>query len=841
MATDEQALLLQISADVTRLQKNFDKATRIVNDGSSAMERRAKKAAENIEGSFTGEGFAKALDKVFDSSRLTVLEEGSAKLRVFGSALEPLGPAGITAAAGVVALALAVESVKKAVEEVGQLKIDADKVGIPIEALQELQFAAKESHVPVEALNTALANLNDTLGRLRSGVGTERLKALADELGLTPADLANVKTANDLLPVLADHLRALPTLSEQYAAATRAGVADILPLLLKGSGGLEELREEYRSLGVEISGPVADQIEAGNQAMERAHDLAHDKLRNSLLELQPLIVGLSTAWDGFAAHAVDALNATTSAYDRFVQKAAQLANQKSGNGLADLGANLLGRFNLAVARPTTAALALLGNRQAQQEALYGPGGAPQPAAAVPAKGGAAGPTQAQLAAELVAKQKLDELEAKYLTHTTSRLEAEKKIEEINAKRAAAGDAPLDAATQKRILDAASAADAKPGQRAAEAAARKAAEAQRKAQEQAAHQTQAIDSAQKEELSARQALVTNIDDLADLRMDEVDQETKAANDKAAADAKLDAAAKQRIINLNNVAAADKKVAIANQLAAQKAQAALQIQEAGDQATLATLQADRDLAVTAAQRRQLDQQILKIQQDEERARLQAIVNSPTATSDQRDVAAAQLKALPAINAAQSRQLAAQDAGPVEQYKRSIQDLDTLFQNDGVQAIQALSEGLGDAIVNAKSLGAVASSVFKQLLSQVISQAAAVGLTNVLGILHIPGYASGTDFAPGGLALVGEKGPELVSLPRGARVTPNDVLGNLATPRAQPTQIVQQFTFDVSGAVMTQDLLDQMNRIGAAAAIKGAAGGYQQVMGRLNKSRVNTLGAR
>lgn len=41
-------------------------------------------------------------------------------------------------------------------------------------------------------------------------------------------------------------------------------------------------------------------------------------------------------------------------------------------------------------------------------------------------------------------------------------------------------------------------------------------------------------------------------------------------------------------------------------------------------------------------------------------------------------------------------------------------------------------------------------------------------------IPGFAKGTNFAPGGLAVVGEMGPELVDLPRGSRVTPNDKLG-------------------------------------------------------------------
>lgn len=42
----------------------------------------------------------------------------------------------------------------------------------------------------------------------------------------------------------------------------------------------------------------------------------------------------------------------------------------------------------------------------------------------------------------------------------------------------------------------------------------------------------------------------------------------------------------------------------------------------------------------------------------------------------------------------------------------------------------------------------------------------------------FADGTDYAPGGMAIVGEKGPELVNLPRGAQVIPNHKLN---APRA------------------------------------------------------------
>lgn len=52
-------------------------------------------------------------------------------------------------------------------------------------------------------------------------------------------------------------------------------------------------------------------------------------------------------------------------------------------------------------------------------------------------------------------------------------------------------------------------------------------------------------------------------------------------------------------------------------------------------------------------------------------------------------------------------------------------------------------------------------------------ATGLGAGTGGLSFPMFASGTKSAPGGLAIVGEKGPELVNLPRGAEVIPNHEL--------------------------------------------------------------------
>jgi hypothetical protein len=81
---------------------------------------------------------------------------------------------------------------------------------------------------------------------------------------------------------------------------------------------------------------------------------------------------------------------------------------------------------------------------------------------------------------------------------------------------------------------------------------------------------------------------------------------------------------------------------------------------------------------------------------------------------------------------------------------------------------------------------------------------------GGLSIPMFASGTSSAPGGLSVVGEKGPELVNLPRGAKVFSNmQTQGMLAgagavSVKGGDTQIVIQGNADDKTiAIMQREL--------------------------------------
>jgi hypothetical protein len=136
--------------------------------------------------------------------------------------------------------------------------------------------------------------------------------------------------------------------------------------------------------------------------------------------------------------------------------------------------------------------------------------------------------------------------------------------------------------------------------------------------------------------------------------------------------------------------------------------------------------------------------------------------------------------------------------DQARQSLERINSASQQLG----SALSSAFADAVLEAKSLNDVLSSLLKtlaraginSLFASIFNAPSAGGLSPFASLLKgiIPGFAEGTDSAPGGLAWVGENGKELVNLPRGAQVIPNAV----ATRGAGGGTTVQYY-IDAAGA--------------------------------------------
>jgi hypothetical protein len=92
---------------------------------------------------------------------------------------------------------------------------------------------------------------------------------------------------------------------------------------------------------------------------------------------------------------------------------------------------------------------------------------------------------------------------------------------------------------------------------------------------------------------------------------------------------------------------------------------------------------------------------------------------------------------------------------------------FGDSALKAGTSLTDSLGKVTSSVPAVPAVAPAA-------VAPAASSNPFTSLFGsIFKLFGFADGTDFSPGGLAIVGERGPELVNLPRGSRVTPNHKL--------------------------------------------------------------------
>ena len=125
-----------------------------------------------------------------------------------------------------------------------------------------------------------------------------------------------------------------------------------------------------------------------------------------------------------------------------------------------------------------------------------------------------------------------------------------------------------------------------------------------------------------------------------------------------------------------------------------------------------------------------------------------------------------------------LTAQRAGEAKQalaeHQFQLQKLNSASQQVG----SALSTAFADAIVEGKKFSDVLTSLVQTLEKAAINSLVMSFFTPGAGqttssFASLFKFAGGTDFAPGGMALVGESGPELVNLPRGSQVVPNDVL--------------------------------------------------------------------
>lgn len=134
----------------------------------------------------------------------------------------------------------------------------------------------------------------------------------------------------------------------------------------------------------------------------------------------------------------------------------------------------------------------------------------------------------------------------------------------------------------------------------------------------------------------------------------------------------------------------------------------------------LEAEADLAETAAERRDVEMRILKAAYQEERAKLERIM-AESKDDTEREIARQQLGALHDRQAMEAASIRQGTRGPLEEFLASLPTT-AAKANEALEAVAAnglesLTDGLTEAIMGAKSLGDVFSSVAKQIIADLL----------------------------------------------------------------------------------------------------------------------------
>jgi len=202
-------------------------------------------------------------------------------------------------------------------------------------------------------------------------------------------------------------------------------------------------------------------------------------------------------------------------------------------------------------------------------------------------------------------------------------------------------------------------------------------------------------------------------------------------------------------------------------------------------------------------------------------------------------------------------------IEDHAGGFGTLNSQLGDIATDGLDKLTSGITDAIMGAGSLQEAFSNMAKSIIADLIQMAVRFAIFEAIGmalgtpglgkaslglgsgggagaggggknIANGKGYATGTNFAQGGLAMVGEKGPELLFMPSGAQVVPNNLLASAmqssVSPRgSQGTTIVNHTTVNANDAVLTGQVKSWI-REGQIESISAAT----QVMGRQQDSR-------
>lgn len=207
------------------------------------------------------------------------------------------------------AATFAFQAGKASLQMADDLANSARRIGIGTTALQEWQYVAKKTGEDANAVGTALEGFASKWEQAAAGLNKDAIKNFA-ALGFTQDQLRSFQNAEQALDAVTDRIGGLSTASDRAAIAERLGLGPLTTALREGADEVDRLRGEAAALGYVMDEEI---IRKGSEAQGQLEGLA----QVIGIQMAEAFIGLSDEVLAFTQVIADALKGLNNFIGRF--------------------------------------------------------------------------------------------------------------------------------------------------------------------------------------------------------------------------------------------------------------------------------------------------------------------------------------------------------------------------------------------------------------------------------------------------------------------------------------------------------------------------------------------
>lgn len=178
---------------------------------------------------------------------------------------------------------------RAAMQAAGEIADTATRIGVSTDALQEWRYVAVKSGEDAKAADQALSSFAEKLALAGSQLNKQAVKDFG-AIGFSPEQLKSFKSTEEALDAVIDRISDLKSESDRAAIADRLGLGPLVVAVRGGADEIASLRDEARLLGAVMDADVVKRGAEAQQQFETLSRVIDVQLKTAFIDLAPAII-----------------------------------------------------------------------------------------------------------------------------------------------------------------------------------------------------------------------------------------------------------------------------------------------------------------------------------------------------------------------------------------------------------------------------------------------------------------------------------------------------------------------------------------------------------------------